>query len=515
LTINALTSYSQVQLGEGAFMRVKSNTDLSLLSNNGILALNDSSQIENNGRILFYNNSKLSETSLLPIYGQGHEISFQDTAFLGWNEPGQFGFAFNTSMNLNAFNLYRFHKDTLSEIIPETSINRYFKIYPSFNNFNGEISFRYDSSELNGLGGEHPVIIRITNELKNLGGALDNDSLKVKANSDTLNVFALTYIEFKLDTINPSAICLPDTLFYEFSTNDLLYNDGNEYILGFITTIGDTIYLDSTSNSGTHFVIIDDSIATGLSTVFIHSTLPIISDTSIYQIEIFPIPQITISNPISMCLNEDSLLLQIATPNGGTYLGNGVVSNYFYPNLTGDGTFNVIYQFTDLNSCSNSDTTQITVNPIPLVPTITNSNDTLFSNLGDSYQWYLDGNVISGATGQFLVPLVEGEYVLQIFNSYGCSEFSGPFNFISNSIKDIQFSNISIYPNPASESFKISFNSNQQAVLKIFDLTGKHLFSYNIKSNDKIDLINIHTGLYPCILQTENETFSFKLIIQK
>lgn len=55
------------------------------------------------------------------------------------------------------------------------------------------------------------------------------------------------------------------------------------------------------------------------------------------------------------------------------------------------------------------------------------SNDTITLEVtgGDSWQWYLDGSAISGATDSIYQPLVEGDYNAIVSNTYGCTVNSG------------------------------------------------------------------------------------------
>ncbi len=62
----------------------------------------------------------------------------------------------------------------------------------------------------------------------------------------------------------------------------------------------------------------------------------------------------------------------------------------------------------------------ITVNTTPNA-TITQSNDTLFTITGNSYQWYTGGNAINGATDYFYMPSAEGYYSVVVNNANGCS----------------------------------------------------------------------------------------------
>jgi hypothetical protein len=76
-------------------------------------------------------------------------------------------------------------------------------------------------------------------------------------------------------------------------------------------------------------------------------------------------PTVTIQ-PASgaLCENGTSVSLN-ATPSGGTWTGTGIVGNQFFdPSLTGVGTFDVVYALT-LNGCTGSDTTSLTVSPLP------------------------------------------------------------------------------------------------------------------------------------------------------
>ncbi|OJJ16795.1 hypothetical protein BKI52_33360 [marine bacterium AO1-C] len=65
-------------------------------------------------------------------------------------------------------------------------------------------------------------------------------------------------------------------------------------------------------------------------------------------------------------------------PLVGSYSGNGVVGNQFYPNIAGTGSHTITYAYTDGNGCTNTATTSLTVyNP-----------NTLILNLASSYCTY-------------------------------------------------------------------------------------------------------------------------------
>ncbi|MCW8940791.1 MAG: T9SS type A sorting domain-containing protein, partial [Flavobacteriales bacterium] len=76
-----------------------------------------------------------------------------------------------------------------------------------------------------------------------------------------------------------------------------------------------------------------------------------------------PLPNVTLNNfnPDTICSNSNTVTLPNGSPSGGVYSGTGVNGGAFDPNTAGLGTHSVIYTYTDVNSCINSDSTFITV----------------------------------------------------------------------------------------------------------------------------------------------------------
>jgi hypothetical protein len=75
-----------------------------------------------------------------------------------------------------------------------------------------------------------------------------------------------------------------------------------------------------------------------------------------------PLPSVTyVEVQTSACVSWPSFALTAGSPNGGTYSGTGVSGTMFDPAVSGAGTFDVIYSYTDANGCTSSDTSTITV----------------------------------------------------------------------------------------------------------------------------------------------------------
>ncbi len=92
------------------------------------------------------------------------------------------------------------------------------------------------------------------------------------------------------------------------------------------------------------------------------------------------------------------------------------------------GTHNVTLTATNANGSNTSSPFAITVYTNPTAPTISfNGVDLICSATATSYQWYLNGAIISGATGQTHVPATAGNYTVSITNSNNCSVISGAY----------------------------------------------------------------------------------------
>ncbi|MCC6463558.1 MAG: Ig-like domain-containing protein, partial [Saprospiraceae bacterium] len=80
-------------------------------------------------------------------------------------------------------------------------------------------------------------------------------------------------------------------------------------------------------------------------------------------ITVYPLPTVSAGTYGPVCVDAADVTLE-GTPSGGTFSGTGVTGNFFDPTA---GTQTITYTYTDENSCTNSATTTIVVNPLPVV----------------------------------------------------------------------------------------------------------------------------------------------------
>jgi|GEM_PF-4888867 len=116
-------------------------------------------------------------------------------------------------------------------------------------------------------------------------------------------------------------------------------------------------------------------------------------------------------------------------PNGFTATGQ----NVSVPNATAGHSGRYTVTVTT-NGCSNAAAVDVTVSPLPATPAISGTgticaggNTLLTSSAASGNQWYKDGVLIGGATGQTLSVNAAGAYAVTMGNAAGCSATSNAF----------------------------------------------------------------------------------------
>jgi hypothetical protein len=154
-------------------------------------------------------------------------------------------------------------------------------------------------------------------------------------------------------------------------------------------------------------------------------------------------------------------------------------------------------------------------NPAPIQPTITTSGSDLTTAVATTYQWYYNGNLISGATSQNYTPTQSGIYVVRTTDSNGCvNVYSQGYSYsISTSIHDIETKAISVYPNPTTGIIDLDFNfQNPNSVTVIvYDTFGKIVFE--TKNSARIDLTELANGIYTMAISLDSKKPAYKKIV--
>jgi PKD repeat protein len=233
-------------------------------------------------------------------------------------------------------------------------------------------------------------------------------------------------------------------------------------------------------------------------------------------------PTISAGQDVAIC---DGQSVQLNVNGGSNYtwspsigLDNPNISNpTASPNTTTSYTVTGI-----VAGCTTSDIILVTVNPNPIVPTVSPNGIEIQSSPAFGYQWNFNGTPILGATFQNLFPANQGNYTVTVFNANGCSSTSAPYTVTTVGLSDIKVENsIAIYPNPAVNNALLTINSkvNESAVVLLYNNIGELIFEEKMNlvagSNTKnISLENLAVGVYT-VKVIGNDINAVKVLIKK
>lgn len=173
-----------------------------------------------------------------------------------------------------------------------------------------------------------------------------------------------------------------------------------------------------------------------------------------------------------------------------------------------------------VNYCSDTSNVQVknivvsTITPPVITPSNIGGQLTLsVNNIYSSYQWYLGGTAIPGATAYSCIPVSNGIYTVEVIGTGGCSAVSAAENVGTLSVEELQQkAGISIFPNPASD--KLTILSKMPVTARILDVQGRTTGTYTIRAGEyNLNLSALPSGMYYIEFKTqENNTFATKLI---
>ena len=158
----------------------------------------------------------------------------------------------------------------------------------------------------------------------------------------------------------------------------------------------------------------------------------------------------------------------------------------------------------------------ITVFAQPPAQSIIQSGDTLFANAGSStYQWYFNGNIISGATNYFHVALESGDYNVVATDSNGCEVEAVINDVLVHTPLAVGYWPIAIYPNPVTSTIDIrGLENNSADEITIYSVIGEKVFSA-VNCNLKIANFQLlPSGLYYIEITSDKKIYRTKFIKQ-
>ena len=136
---------------------------------------------------------------------------------------------------------------------------------------------------------------------------------------------------------------------------------------------------------------------------------------------------------------------------------------------------------------------------------------------GWTFQWYENGNLITGANNDTYTPTQSGNYSVTISDPVGCT-FSSPIYVYTVGIESFTSNLWSLYPNPAGSSINLILSENISVeFVEIYDISGRLMNKISNMTNNQlqIDLEKYNNGAYLMVLNTNKGILTKKFIKQR
>jgi PKD repeat protein len=162
----------------------------------------------------------------------------------------------------------------------------------------------------------------------------------------------------------------------------------------------------------------------------------------------------------------------------------------------------------------------ITVYPGPPPQSITQNGDTLFAIAGaTTYQWYFNGNVISGASDYFYVAPQSGDYNLVATDANGCEVEAAIFNVVANILSTMDRAQLTVFPNPVEKKLTVTGYplSGTAVEVSVYNMLGELVlaatpFSAGEGPGGEADVSQLPPGLYYLVITAHEKSFHTKFV---
>lgn len=245
-----------------------------------------------------------------------------------------------------------------------------------------------------------------------------------------------------------------------------------------------------------------------------------------------PMSVIANSFPSRICEGGSSQLTAVVNGGSGNYTYQWSPALYlddpFSPAPIATPEANITYTVTisDGTNAITSEPIAMEVVTAPEPPIISLNGNTLSTVQTTGIQWYINGNLIPGATSGNYTPTSSGDYTATITDTVtGCeSGHSGFITWLVTGTGTLTAQDLNrVYPNPARERLTIVTSSaNNPTDIIISDAAGKTClmkeFSAITGNNARtmeVDISSLAPGLYLCTIQNQHTRSVHKIMITK
>lgn len=139
----------------------------------------------------------------------------------------------------------------------------------------------------------------------------------------------------------------------------------------------------------------------------------------------------------------------------------------------------------------------LTIADPPAQPTVTQSGAELVSSYATGNQWYFEGSIIDGATGQTYTPTQNGNYTVLHTDANACEAESEAYNMLTVGISTATDGSFTLRPNPTDGPLLLQFTTDAQRIATLMDATGREVFTASLTGTaPNLILDGLSSGIY-------------------
>lgn len=236
----------------------------------------------------------------------------------------------------------------------------YYGVYTTNPGATFAVGLDYGKHPVNGTNSECGVDL-LTKETGG-GGTWNSASAKIFAPQDSMVLGKTTSAEFMLGiySLDSNSVLSTETGKPWLCSNDSLQliAQGNKSFT-YKWYRNDTLQTNIKSNTwfikkaGKYQVSIQRDTTCGVSSVVMNVTVK-------------KAPKVTLPSIKGVCEDTDTVKLKLGSPKGGKFLFKGIINDSIVlPSKLGPGAYDIVYQFTDTNTCAGTDTQTLNVWALP------------------------------------------------------------------------------------------------------------------------------------------------------
>lgn len=355
----------------------------------------------------------------------------------------------------------------------------------------GEIQWQADNAMVEGAA--EPALIVFSSAIYT-AELTDENGCVSRSNELFIEVLPLPNAVIEFEELLPIVCGDNDTL-------NLTLEPGNEYVW----YNGETALPEETTNSllvtepGVYMVNV-----TGLNGCSASSEPLEIMGYSMPDVQLLP------SGVINVCSGQGQFLEAVA--------GTAIQYNWYLDGVLIEGLSENVWQadnagvywvsIIDENGCEAvSEAAQLeaieVATPVIVSGGVTPEGQLLLTDEASGHQWYLNGEMIQGATTSTYVAVEDGIYSVIVIEDVCESEVSDGFEVVLGGVDSSRSEGLLVYPNPGSDRLNIAFVGATGVAYSVYDSYGRIVLS-GVAANARmvLDVQSWSVGMYSLVAES-------------